>query len=59
MEVKNYAIIDESGHVVNMAVWDGASPWSPGDQYLVVQSDVASIGWSYDRVTGEFAAPSA
>lgn len=51
-----YAVI-ESEIVVNVAVWDGSSPWSPGEGLIAVRSDEAGIGWSYDPETGAFSAP--
>lgn len=52
--VRRYAVIAD-GIVVNVALWDGVTEWTPGDNLLVVQSDTAQIGWSY--VDGEFVAP--
>ena len=52
MEPQIYAIIDiATGIVVNMTMWDGVSEYNPGDQYELVQTDVAWIGWSYSDGT--------
>lgn len=54
---KRIAIIKD-GVVVNVAVWDGVTPWSPGPEFdfmdLAGFPD-ASIGWHY--ANGEFWAP--
>lgn len=53
--MKKIALIKNSV-VVNVAVWDGASSWNPGDQYVKV--DVTNISVSpgdlYDPKTGSF-----
>lgn len=40
-----------NGIVVNLAVWDGITPWNPGDEYTLVDimdnSNGVGIGWSY------------
>lgn len=50
MEPKIYAIIEiDTGLVINMTLWDGISEYNPGNQYELVQTDVAWIGWSYSN----------
>jgi hypothetical protein len=52
----NYALIEvSSGQVVNLIVLDDTTDWTPPDGFIVVQTDTASIGWSY--VDGVFVAP--
>lgn len=54
--MKNYAVINiETGLVENTVVLDGVSEWTPPDGTIVVQSDIASIGWSY--ADGVFSPP--
>lgn len=55
---KNYAIIDEKGLVVNVAVWDGVAKWNPGDQYKLVLAEQAGPGWTYDFDKQVFSPPS-
>jgi hypothetical protein len=44
----NYALIDNTGLVVNVVVWNGKSDWQPPEgQQLVELSDGAGIGWTY------------
>lgn len=55
-EVKNYAIIDTTtNYVVNTIAWDGEAQFDPGVGFILVQSDIASIGWSY--IDGVFVSP--
>lgn len=39
--MKNIALI-QNGMVINIACWDGISPWNPGDQYT--QVDITNLG---------------
>lgn len=49
MEPKNYAVvITATGVVDNVILWDGVTPYNPGDAYTLVQSDVANRGDTYD-----------
>jgi len=51
-----YAVIS-AGQVVNVALWDGVSDWSPGDEFTVIDCpDTVGIGWSWNNDDG-FAAP--
>ena len=43
----NYAVIDETGLVVNTIVLEEGSLWEPPEGHTIIQSDVASIGWTY------------
>ena len=44
----NYALIEEStGLVTNVIVWDGESEYVPAAGLIMVESDEASIGWTY------------
>lgn len=49
MTVRTYAIV-ENGVVVNSALWDGESEWSPevGEAVLVPEGLYFNIGWLYD-----------
>ena len=38
-----YAVI-ENGVVINVIVWDGVTPYDPGEGITVVQSDTLNIG---------------
>lgn len=51
-----YAIVN-NGIVENVIVWDGETPYTPPEGSIIVQSDVAGIGWSYNYETGEFTPP--
>jgi hypothetical protein len=55
----NYAIIDDSNNlVINVAVWDGTTPWDPGAglyAVLIPEGSQAGIGWTYED--GEFIPP--
>ena len=53
-----YAIVrNEDGYVINVSLWDGVTPWDPGEGYTAVKSDVAEIGDTYKD--GEFIKPPA
>lgn len=30
-KVFRYAIVDKDGNVVNVSLWDGKTPWQPGE----------------------------
>lgn len=49
-----YAVVDQSGMVVNAIEWDGAEGFSIPDHQMV-PSEVAGIGWQY--LDGVFSAP--
>ena len=50
-----YAIIDGNGNITNMVNWDGVSQWAPPAGLTPVQTDTASVGWTY--ANGAFVAP--
>jgi hypothetical protein len=51
----NYAVIDENTNiVVNVALWDGKSLWSPPKGTFAIQSDASGIGWFYNPSDGSF-----
>ena len=53
-----YAVVrNEDGYVINVSLWDGVTPWDPGEGYTAVKSDVAEIGDTYKD--GEFIKPPA
>jgi hypothetical protein len=52
----NYALVDNTGLVVNVIVWDGESDWQPPEGLTAVLiTGNAGIGWSY--IDGEFIPP--
>jgi len=52
-DLKSYAVVVD-GKVVNVAVWDGETPWTPeeGEVVEIPVGSFAGIGWDY--VNGEF-----
>lgn len=55
-----YAVIDSNNYVINVALWDGVSEWSPGPGLGLVQlqeEQLVDIGWTYDEETGLFTDP--
>jgi hypothetical protein len=52
-----YALVDASGYVENVMVWDGAEPHTPDEGLTAVldEDDNVGPGWSY--ADGEFIAP--
>lgn len=55
MITMNYAVIDPSGLVVNVILWDGVSEWQPPDGHQAVPLTKGGIGWTY--VNGQFISP--
>jgi len=54
--MSNYALIDTStGMVINTIILNDPADWAPPEGYIVVQTDIASIGWSY--ADGVFSPP--
>lgn len=54
--MSTYAVIDVStGIVVNTIALNAPEDWTPPDGYIVVQTDTASIGWTYSN--GVFTPP--
>lgn len=56
MITMNYAVIDSTGLVVNVIVWDGVSPWEPPVEHSVVLLEKGGIGWKIED--GNFIPPS-
>jgi hypothetical protein len=60
-EIKTYAMIDSTGTVQNVCLWDGVAEYVPTDDagvaYLLVQSDTAQVGDHYDGSNFTTAAP--
>lgn len=52
---KRYAIVNASGLVEAVIVWDGENDWVAPDGFEAIQTDEAGIGWSYQD--GQFIAP--
>jgi len=42
-----YAVIDGSGNIVNVIVWDGVTSWTPPESHTAEQLDVSEIGGTY------------
>lgn len=49
MKTENYAVIDVTGAVINVTVWDGESDWTPPDNTSAIKcgDSGAGIGWTY------------
>ncbi|CQG96873.1 hypothetical protein ACULTK_004353 [Yersinia enterocolitica] len=50
-----YAVVNKSGIVENIIVWDGISSWTGGHKIQIIKSDDAGIGDTY--VDGVFTKP--
>lgn len=52
-----YAVVNASGAVINVAMWDGTTPWQPsgGTAVAIPAGNNAGIGWTY--ANGTFTAP--
>ena len=48
--MRKFAIILD-GIVENVAIWDGVTPWNPGDEYTIVEvTDIfCDIGYIYNE----------
>lgn len=51
-----YAVI-KNGIVENVIIWDGETSYAPPDGFVLVKTETAGIGWSYDSETGVFTRP--
>ena len=51
----DYAIVDETGLVVNVTIWDVISPWEPPAGHTAVPLTEGGIGWTF--VDGAFVPP--
>lgn len=49
-KVYRYAIVDGKGNVVNVSLWDGVTPWQPGEGLKAIkdEDDKAQIGGKWD-----------
>ena len=48
-ENRNYLVVDESGEVVNIILWDGETQYDPGEgRTVLVQPEGVGIGWRRD-----------
>lgn len=43
----HYCIIDGTGNVINVIIWDGVSAYTPPAGTTLIQSNTAGIGWTY------------
>lgn len=57
--MKNYAVIDEVGNILNVILWDGESEWSPDEDTKVIECSEGEcqIGGKYKD--GVFSPPPA
>nr|WP_199065139.1 hypothetical protein [Chromobacterium sp. ASV5] len=53
--MQRYTVIDNTGVVRNVVLWDGGADWAPPTDFTAVQSDTAGIGWNY--AGGQFSPP--
>jgi hypothetical protein len=54
--IQNYALIELATNIVaNIILWDEVNDWAPEEGFIAVQSNMAPIGWTYQK--GEFIAP--
>ena len=53
-----YATLDtNTNQVENIIEWDGVSLYTPSDNCILIQSDTACIGDTYNPITGQFIKP--
>lgn len=48
-----HAVLSETNIVVNLVVWDGVSPYNPGDGLRLVpcpENLYIDIGWTWDGI---------
>lgn len=51
-DVNNYAIVDNTDTVVNIAAWDGLADWAPpAGTRAILFNGVVSIGYTYNGTT--------
>ena len=55
IQMQRYALVNASGVVENVVVWDGGENWAVPEQFEAIQSDIACVGWTY--ANGEFSEP--
>lgn len=46
-EMGNYAIV-KNNVVEGVIVWDGVSEWTPPEGTIIIETESAGIGWSWD-----------
>lgn len=51
----DYAIVDQTGLVVNVTVWDGETPWQPPEGHFAIPLLEGGIGWTF--ADGKFVPP--
>lgn len=58
-KVSRYAVVNTySGMVENVVMWDGQTPYSPGEGFTVIElADDSRVQAGYHYVDGEFIAP--
>lgn len=49
----NHALVNKEGKVVNVIWWTGDA-WTPPVDHLVIRTDIAGIGDTYDHKSGHF-----
>lgn len=49
-KVYRYAIVDADGNVTNVSLWDGVTPWTPGEGLKAIkdEKEEAQIGGKWD-----------
>ena len=52
-----YWVVNKDGVVFNCIVWDGVSPYNPGDNTLLSCIDNPDIGFGWTLVGGDWVAP--
>jgi hypothetical protein len=57
MTIQRYALVDSTGVVQNIILWDGSSPLTLASGVASVQSDVANIGDTYNSGAFESSLP--
>ena len=50
---QRYAVIDAQNTVVNIVMWDGVSPYNPGESLRLVPVGAVwlDVGWTWDGIT--------
>lgn len=48
--MSNYAVVNDSGIVINVIDWDGISPYNiqSGTTLVLDTNEFVAIGWTYD-----------
>lgn len=53
----NYVIVDVSGNVINVILWDGQSPYQAPDNCTIIIAGDSGVGIGWTYANGEFLAP--